>query len=229
MQPLDGAYERVRRAGIHLTNLNSRVNALSKIISNKVVINDKPAIFTLPNGREVSVPLFLKIPDDEIPPIFSVLLGEIIYNLRSALDYLVYELARLDSGSVIDHTQFLIEDCKKTFKRKRNYRLKGIGQKHRAMLEMLQPYNGCDWTKLIRDLSDPDKHRQLTIANPNIFAAFSQGSAEEVLVNGAVNMNSDVASHITFRCKSILVDVNTLKKLKFQVSETLQLFYSDFK
>jgi hypothetical protein len=28
---------------------------------------------------------------------------------------------------------------------------------------MLQPYRGCIWTKILREISNPDKHRHLTV------------------------------------------------------------------
>src|SRR5262245_2994099 len=31
-----------------------------------------------------------------------------------------------------------------------------------AAIEALQPYNGCNWTKALRDISNPDKHRNIT-------------------------------------------------------------------
>jgi hypothetical protein len=38
------------------------------------------------------------------------LVGEICYNLRSALDYLVFELAKHDSGTRQENTQFPIAE-----------------------------------------------------------------------------------------------------------------------
>ena len=48
----------------------------------------------------------------EIPETFPILVGEIIYNLRAALDYLIFELSLLDSGNEINGSipQFIIED-----------------------------------------------------------------------------------------------------------------------
>jgi hypothetical protein len=93
---------------------------------------------------------------------FSVLVGEICYNLRAALDYLVYELARLDSGSTQDDTQFIIADSPSKFEEQRPRRLIGFSTAHAAAIERLQPYSGCKWTGALRDISNPDKHRKLT-------------------------------------------------------------------
>ena len=50
-----------------------------------------------------------------IPAMLGILIGETIYNLRAILDYLVYELAILDSGQIQKGTQFPIEDTESEF------------------------------------------------------------------------------------------------------------------
>lgn len=100
------------------------------------------------------------------PPIsdeFSITIGEIIYNLRAALDYLVYELAFLDSGIIQEMTQFPIETNSSLFDSHRPSYLKGVADKHAAIIERLQPYNPFAWTHTVRDISNPDKHRHLTV------------------------------------------------------------------
>ncbi len=105
MHPLDGAYQRVRRAGIHLTNLNRRTRIICQTKSDGVVIERKPQTFLLPNGRRVKGVLGkATFTIEPMSPIISILIGETIYNLRSALDYLVYDLAQLDAQKVIKGT-----------------------------------------------------------------------------------------------------------------------------
>lgn len=99
----------------------------------------------------------------EPPPMFGVWVGEIAYNLRAALDYLVYRLAMLDSGKTVDGTQFPIEDTVEGFQKRRSRFLRGVNEAHVAAIEELQPYKGADWTRLLRDLSNIDKHRTLHI------------------------------------------------------------------
>ena len=114
------------------------------------------------------------------PSIVSILVGEAVYNLRAALDYLVYELAWLDSGQIQDDTQFPIENSPKVFqgrstgfyfaakpgkkpkRRSCGRYLAGVNSVHCGWLEQLQPYKGCDWTKTLGTISNPDKHRKLT-------------------------------------------------------------------
>jgi hypothetical protein len=230
MQSLDGAYQRVKRAGVHLTNLNRRVDILSRKIHDNVIIKRTPTAFILPDGRKVNGVLGeAKFPFEPVPDIVKILVGEIIYNLRASLDYLVYELARLDSGKIIDGTQFPIEDKKEVFWGRHRSYVKGLSDKHIAMVEVLQPYNGCNWTRTLRELSNPDKHRQLTM--PFVLTALSipQGSTEAIIVGQPVDMNDGISIYIKFRERTSVIDRATLKQLKTEVTKTLDAFNSECK
>ena len=111
-----------------------------------------------------------RTPESEIPPRASVLIGELIQALRRSLDYLIYELAILDSGCEQHGTQFPIDDCPNVFwarltpkKKGSTSYLNGVDPKHAAVIERYQPYKGANWTKTLRSISNPDKHRHLVI------------------------------------------------------------------
>lgn len=103
----------------------------------------------------------------------SITMGEIAYNLRSALDFTVYELAVIGTGGPVKGTQFPIEDTSAAFqmrvtgrdkkgKQIRNgYFLKGVPPQAITLIRDLQPFAGCAWTRELRELSNPDKHRHL--------------------------------------------------------------------
>jgi len=38
----------------------------------------------------------------------------------------------------------------------------GVSLAHVAAIDGLQPYRGCTWSLILRDISNPDKHRKLT-------------------------------------------------------------------
>jgi len=136
MHPLDHAVARVNRAQEHLADLIRRLSGLAF----------EPG---------------LRKPQIERDLMFSILVGEVCYNLRAALDYLVFELAKLDSGAEQEQTQFPIADDAGKFK-EQSQRLKGLKRTHVKAIESLQPYNhGCEWTRRLRDWSNPDKHRTL--------------------------------------------------------------------
>ena len=229
MHPLDGAYERVKRAGKHLTYLKRRINIFRQVAIDTAVDNDYLDLLKEVERRQKPVTL-RGVSSYPVPSIIEILIGEIIYNLRAALDYLVYELAHFDSSSIVDHTQFLIEDCKKDFRSKRNYRLKGVSTKHRADIELLQPYNGCQWTKLIRDLSDPDKHRRLTTSYAVVrdIQTLHPGSTEPVRPDRKMYVPADFSIDIHFYDRTQIITIDTLKQLKLYVTDTLNFFKPDF-
>ena len=114
----------------------------------------------------------------------SVVLGDVIHNLRSALDYLVFQLALFHTNGSIRNEralQFPIDDTPKGFERNAHRYLREVHPDHVAIIERFQPYHGTGgrpdgWSgpyihqlALLRDLSDTDKHRLLNIilAVPN--------------------------------------------------------------
>jgi hypothetical protein len=152
LHPLGPAFARVNRAEEHLTDFTQCVHTRLKAQRDAIILKmdpDKPDNIFVDRGN---IPFAYE---------FSILLSEICFNLRAALDYLVYQLAILDSGSVKEKTQFPIEDCKKDFESRKKGWLKGLNSAHVAEIEALQPYNGCKWTAVLRDISNPDKHRSL--------------------------------------------------------------------
>jgi len=103
-----------------------------------------------------------------IPYELPLRIGEFAYNLRSALDYLIFALAWHDTGREptddwARHLQFPIESDPQRFTGRRNTMLEGISDPHVAMIREYQPAHGCNWTAVLAGLNDSDKHRHLTV------------------------------------------------------------------
>jgi hypothetical protein len=236
MHPLDGAYQRVRRARKHLTNLKKRITVFRGVISDNIAINRKPAKFILPDGREVMGVLGeLSFRIEPPPTIIPILVGETIYNLRAALDYLVYGLACFDSKQVVENTQFPIEDKGDVFIRRiggagtkrRGVYLAGVNDTHVAIISQFQPCYGCKWTRVLREISNPDKHRKLTIIKAPMVYNIPDGSTERIIDGQSVNMENGISLNIGF--SNGLPIVETLEQLHSEVTKTLNLFKLDFK
>jgi len=150
--PLDGARLRNERAREHLTQFRREIETIYEHFSRHFA-------GTHPETGGYAV-MFPEV--REPPPALAVIFGETIYNLRAALDYVVFELATHDSGVEQEGTQFPIEDREDVFRQtRRTTYLKGLSEEHIALIESYQPYKGCDWTGTLRRLSNPDKHRKL--------------------------------------------------------------------
>jgi len=229
MHPLDGAYERVRRAREHLEDLKPQVNALRQAAHNRVSLNRKPGIFTLPDGRKIravrgSFSTFI-VP---APLRVSTLIGEVAQHLRIALDYLIYELACFDAKRIVDHTQFPVADSEERFKDllARYHLSDTLTPEHIAAIERLQPFRGCDWITRLSDLSNLDKHRHLTAVISPIVIALSPGSTEAILAGKRVDVQSDIVIKITFRDGTPVVE--SLEQFESQVSQVLRNFDPEF-
>lgn len=98
---------------------------------------------------------------------FGLIIGDIVHNLRSALDHLAWELANLTSPNRGNDwvTQFPITLSPDEFATRGVARLKFIAPEHRGLIEQEQPYitsgsspegHPLAW---LQDLSNRDKHK----------------------------------------------------------------------
>ena len=119
------------------------------------------------------------------PVQWSIRAGEFAYNLRSALDHLVWQLVtshgqcagkhKKDRECPGTHNEFPIHDrpCPKRFER----RLCGVSPAAKEYVEAVQPYHRsgddyppdsdrvCTGLAMLRDICNRDKHQRLLIAN----------------------------------------------------------------
>ena len=236
MQALDGTYQRVNRAKIHLANLKKRDRNLRRGIKSNIVVNSEPAKLFLPGGRQRFIAKgFLHLEAEKMPEIIAILVGEVIYNLRASLDYLIYELACFDSGQIVEGTQFPIETSVQGFNRRigrlddrrKGIFLRGVSDEHIAIIKDLQPCNGCQWTKILQSISNPDKHRELTLIHRGVRYNIPDGSTEAIIDGSPVNMNDGISINVAF--KDGLPIIETLEQLHSEITKVLDLFKSEFK
>ena len=101
------------------------------------------------------------------PPEFAVTMGEWLYNVRSALDYLIWATAAHVSGENPppreDRLQYPIYDSERAW-RNNLHRLEPLAEHHREMIRIMQPFasdadaNFLGW---INRLARIDRHRRL--------------------------------------------------------------------
>jgi hypothetical protein len=104
---------------------------------------------------------------DEIPIAFSAIVGECLQNIRSALDYLIWQLVIANNGSPKSGvTGFPIANdfhgyCSANFKRK----ITGVRPDIVTAIDQLKPYKGGnDLLWQLHSLNNMDKHRLLLSA-----------------------------------------------------------------
>jgi hypothetical protein len=178
----------------------------------------------------------------EAPIRIPVLIGEICYNLKSGLDYIVFELAKYDSRIAQDGTQFPIESTKQGFMgRKKQGWLKGINEAHIAAIKRLQPYKGCNWTGTLQALRNPDTHRELVSISRELVATvyvfgedpnfdslpFPVLRAPHPLTRAEVDVKIQLSpGTILFTDRTPVIE--TLEKLILNVTETIEMFNPEF-
>jgi hypothetical protein len=202
---LDSAYAKLERAREHLERVKERIEALRQ-----------PHVDSVPVRRDPSDPKVIAgwTMPNPIDHRMSPMIGDVVQNLRAALDHLVHAIAWVDSGQPQKHTQFPVDDAPQKFSGHSATFLKGVSVSHVARLEQLQPYNGCKWTELIRDLSNTDKHRELIVISSSGRGTFSFGlilkrdaeTGRFVPASDTLQMQSSFTQQITLRDGTPIVD-----------------------
>jgi hypothetical protein len=229
--PLDYSFERVRRAEEHLIEMRGHVEGVFQMQEDASFVDYDP---NPPHQIRAHLPA-----ETFAGMRLGIIVGEVVYNLRAALDYLVFQLAERDSGAPQDDTQFPIVCKPNNFRLGVNRWLKGINPAHVAAIEKLQPYNRCEWTRTLREISNPDKHRKLvtitggmgitphdSINNPGF--ASTNGAIRRAMhpVHGEVNVKLHFIHQIQFADGMPVME--TLEELNTEVTNTLGHFKSEF-
>ena len=91
------------------------------------------------------------------------LVVDILEDLRTALDYMVFELSVMNTPDLNQKTpQFVIADTKKDFDRQSKTRLRYLTDEQRSdFVERLQPFNRNPILGILRDVTGQSKHRRL--------------------------------------------------------------------
>ena len=223
---LDDARARVIRAAEHIAKLEAELTAA---LPPRAITTTVAAPSFMGGGKKYI----------SLAPLVVILIGETLYNLRGAMDYLVYELFQLDTGKIYDYTEFPIVDklerWNKYFPAKNSPPNKPFdpnkrGEKwlhkltgpHKKALKDLQPFQGCQWTKTLRNRSNIDKHRRLIVVESTV-----QSHGGMIGGIGPVTVTSRLISKVAFDDDKTLV-VETLKDLHKEVSAVLDKFDLDF-
>jgi hypothetical protein len=152
--------QKIERAKQHVDDLNA---------VHKTFAASKPYEI-VPKYNTESKQLLLVFECAPIPPRCSLLIGEILYQLRSALDHLVRKLVIQAGGTPNSLTQFPIYKIKRgpgfTYESRGTQVIKGVSSSAAKKIEELQPFQAStapedDPLWQIHELNNIDKHRFL--------------------------------------------------------------------
>ena len=92
----------------------------------------------------------------------AVLASRIVESLRTALDYMVFQLSTLNSRDVKERVpQFVIADSRERFEKAAKTQLKYLTPEQQGFIEQIQPYNGNGMLPLLDEMAGMGKHRSL--------------------------------------------------------------------
>ena len=228
---MQGSLVRIKRAEVFINDLKSLLDEFERALFDCVDFRSSES------EEAVQVRLDLTGPHEILLPEASAIVGDAVNNLRSALDYLVYELATHNEGGEISNTQFIVTRCPQEFERQKKTRLRGLTERQVEMIRNLQPFNGVQWTQFLVDISNPDKHRHLVTVDDDVFQILIRGNIQDDELYDDLPYKSVTTSagKVVFqgRVSNVLImdrfpAVETLNDLCAKVSETVQLFYREF-
>jgi hypothetical protein len=241
------AYYRIKRANSHFNDLQRRaIDLCGQMRQQQISFH----LNAETNKLSLNVPERFVV---EVPALLGVLLGEVVYNLRAALDYLVFDLALFRTGSEKDKTQFPIEDSYDGWRRhvERGPYLAGLTANDVAGIKRCQPcqtlnpdWGKFQWLAKFRDISNADKHKQWTVVAAMIQGSMSWKPAERgsfgPVERGEVyrtvfsdGREMDVHVYGDFRPDITLDDgtpiIQTLDEFIVKTKELLDTFQPEFK
>ena len=151
---LDGPKLKLDRAKKHLDDLEAAINGFFETNPYAVRVKDNPET----GKREHIV-----VKADDLPASLSVLSGDAVHNLRSALDHIIWQLVIANGGEPEDlRTAFPVWRSEADFEAGRPGDAKGISEAALDVLYGLKPYKGGnDALWLLHKLDIVDKHRLL--------------------------------------------------------------------
>jgi hypothetical protein len=146
----------------HIARLNAEITAFLEENAYRTVQEPNP------DARET----ILRVVGPDPPLRFSVVAGEVIHQLRSSLDHLLWQLVLANDNAPSHFHQFPISDSPQEYKTARDRkRIKGVSNTAAVLIESCQPYHGTDFRMhplhILREMDDANKHRLLVVMSAN--------------------------------------------------------------
>ena len=161
MRSLDGINGKIQRADENVRNLDTEISVF-------LLANPHPYRVVKEfqnNGRDYVFKLYGEL---KVPLRFAVLAGEIIYQLRSSLDHLLWALVEKQGATHKSSHQFPIAATAEEFvEARKRRRIEGVSASAEKLIEAVQPYNAPDPKRSTLAAIDrwciADKHRLLLV------------------------------------------------------------------
>jgi len=185
-------------AGVHL-KLSRAYEHFEAFKSLEVELSSKNIQYAMQGyNHELGRYEFIIQDDWRIPESCPLVIGDCLYNARSCLDHLAWQLARKPGRN----TYFPLHDSLEQFESKAMAQMLTMKPSAQSKIEELQKYNRPDlWLDLLHELNLTDKHRLLlvtamrpagSVATGGLPDSVSVRFTDEPFMKGSVFMTSEM-------------------------------------
>ena len=216
---LDGVWAKMERAKEHRDALQTHINETFAVEANCPRLGTK---FDTERGENI---VFVnRMPDlDDFFTRSSLILGDAVHCLRSALDHLVFQLSAREQGPKLNErkTMFFIADTREDWKTGSK---RWLGQVHPDDLRIIERYQGYHRIDesisigpyfhplvMLRELDETDKHRLLnTVAVPSTTVSLEGEAAKTILWFSVLDLTESVFTGDTSDFEATPVELGTV-------------------
>ena len=123
---------------------------------------------------------------DPVPIHYSIRIGEIAHNLRSALDHVIWQLVLANDEEPDSGNEFPIISCASEYQKKQTQRkLKGVDEYSQRLIRDFQPFNDGGGVgahlSMLNAICNIDKHRHLNVVATHSSIDLTQESLDSVV------------------------------------------------
>jgi len=166
---LEGVNAKIDRAEGQRVSLVDEIRAFEADLTAKIENEKRPA-----TGQQVWV---FRGETPSVPASWSIRIGEFLYNLRSGLDHLVWQLVLANGETPGTRNQFPIYRDENKYERESRSRLRGVSDHAAEIIRELQPFVGRrDNLWRLQSLGNFDKHRHLNFCTAVVDGGRLSGS-----------------------------------------------------
>ena len=163
---LGGVNAKIERAREGLQRLEADISAYCEFRQRQIVF-------------EESLPYVYHLGDHPTAPVhYSIMVGEIAYNLRSSLDHLVWQLVQSNGHQPDSNSEFPIFDSESKYLKGFRRKLDGIDQNRQQLIREFQPFNERgqigNHLLMLNTICNIDKHRRLNVVATHTFTNLTE-------------------------------------------------------
>ena len=218
--PLDGCRAKLRRAALHIEALKDAVKNYDTQSPFKV------ESYHYPGTGDFALVVVANDEFQGIPPDIVLIAGEVAYQLRSALDHLVWQLVRANTGNPPTGTksQFPIFKTEEGYDTRAAQMIAGVSASAADRIRGAQPFHLGEQadralTWLVHELNNTDKHRVIPVTASYCCVGYVRMRKKDGSVIDIVPPQAEVRPRLTPNSEIARIsDIENMENVEIDVS-----------